>query len=185
MSKSQAPPLLSFSGVDQIGVLVPDLTAAMAAYARLWTIAPWRVWDYDRSFVPEMTYRGQSGDYSMRLALSSTTPQIELIEWRRGACVFEEWVVGDRFGVHHVGVYVPSVRLAVEDMRTSGLEPIQTGLGYGVDGDGGFAYFDTEPVLGVILELIEVPERRRKPVFTFPDVNETGTAAAQRPEMRP
>jgi methylmalonyl-CoA/ethylmalonyl-CoA epimerase len=37
---------------------------------------------------------------------------------------------------------------------------------YGLDGDGGFAYLNTHERLGVILELIEVPARRREPEET-------------------
>ena len=44
----------------------------------------------------------------------------------------------------------------------------QTGGGYGLDGDGGYAYFDTVASFGVILELIEVPKRRREPDFVWP-----------------
>ena len=36
------------------------------------------------------------------------------------------------------------------------------------DGDGGYAYFDTEGDFGVVLEAIEIPARRREPDFVWP-----------------
>ena len=39
--------------------------------------------------------------------------------------------------------------------------------GYGLDGDGGFAYLDTIDDVGMIVELIEFPARRREPEGTW------------------
>jgi hypothetical protein len=39
----------------------------------------------------------------------------------------------------------------------------QWGRGYGLDGDGGFTYLDSLEQLGVVVELIEIPKRRRSP----------------------
>jgi hypothetical protein len=50
-------------------------------------------------------------------------------------------------------------------MERIGYRLLQAGIGHGLHGDGGFAYFDTEPDLGVILEAIERPAERRKPDF--------------------
>jgi hypothetical protein len=42
------------------------------------------------------------------------------------------------------------------------------GRGFGLDGDGGVVYFDTESGLGVVLEAIEVPAPRREPELVIP-----------------
>jgi hypothetical protein len=43
------------------------------------------------------------------------------------------------------------------------------GSGYGLDGDGHFAYLDTEEIFGITLELMERPKRRRAPRKIFPE----------------
>jgi methylmalonyl-CoA/ethylmalonyl-CoA epimerase len=48
-------------------------------------------------------------------------------------------------------------------MSDAGYPVLQMGTGYGVDGDGGFAYFDTLAATSVVFEAIEVPARRRPP----------------------
>lgn len=53
-------------------------------------------------------------------------------------------------------------------MRRAGYDVLQSGRGYGLDGDGGYAYFDTERDFEVIVEAIEVPKRRREPDFVWP-----------------
>jgi hypothetical protein len=48
-------------------------------------------------------------------------------------------------------------------MEQLGCRPLQKGAGYGLDGDGGFAYFDLRGSLGIFIELIEIPVRRKPP----------------------
>ena len=71
-------------------------------------------------------------------------------------------------GVHHLAIHVESLDAAIDSMRDAGLELLQLGRGFGVDGDGGFAYFDTEHQLGVVLEAIELPTHRREPELVIP-----------------
>lgn len=99
----------------------------------------------------------------MRLALSDTSPQIELIEPLHGPNIYEEWLERHGAGFHHVGTFVPSLDRAIDAMSGLGYELIQSGRGYGADGDGGFAYFDTTNDLGIITEVLEIPATRRQP----------------------
>ena len=104
----------------------------------------------------------------MTIAISPTTPQIELVQPREGPSIYEEWLAQRGEGLHHLGFWVDSLTDAAAEFTASGYEAIQTGAGYGLDGDGGYSYFDTSAELGVILELIEVPKRRREPDFVYP-----------------
>jgi methylmalonyl-CoA/ethylmalonyl-CoA epimerase len=45
---------------------------------------------------------------------------------------------------------------------------IMDGSGFGLDGDGHYAYLDTEAELGVTLELIQRPKGRMPPEKIFP-----------------
>ena len=42
------------------------------------------------------------------------------------------------------------------------------GSGFGLDGDGHYAYLDTEATFGIMLELIERPKGRVAPEKIFP-----------------
>lgn len=53
-------------------------------------------------------------------------------------------------------------------MVSAGYDLLQSGHGYGLDGDGGFAFFDTIDDFGILLEGIEVPRRRRPPDGVWP-----------------
>jgi catechol 2,3-dioxygenase-like lactoylglutathione lyase family enzyme len=153
---------------DQIGILVADIDEAMRRYERAWNLGGWRGFHYGPDTVPVLTYRGRPGVYRITIAISPTIPQIELVEPRSGPSIYDEWRSTRGDGLHHLGFWVDSLATSVAEFEAAGYEAIQSGSGYGLDGDGGYAYFDTEAELGVVLELIEVPKRRREPDFLYP-----------------
>jgi methylmalonyl-CoA/ethylmalonyl-CoA epimerase len=102
-------------------------------------------------------YRGEPAVFAIRLAFSSTTPQLELIQPLAGPSIYDEWLASHSYGMHHLGVVVSSLTDAIAEMRAVGYEVIQSGAGYGPAGDGGHAYFDTADALGYLLEAIEPP----------------------------
>jgi methylmalonyl-CoA/ethylmalonyl-CoA epimerase len=83
---------------DQIGILVEDLEPALERYAGMFAGSKWRIWTYGPQMVPKLTYRGAPSSYEMRLALSDTTPQLELIQPLRGPSIYEEWIQAHGYG---------------------------------------------------------------------------------------
>lgn len=61
---------------------------------------------------------------------------------------------------------------AVKKANQAGLEVTQDGGGFGLDGDGHYAYLDTEEFTSTTIELIERPRRRHQPDKVFPLPNE-------------
>lgn len=155
------PKTLQSLKVAQIGLLVPDIREAVAQYSLLLGRDDWSIFTYGPDNIERLTYRGAPSSYKMRLAFVGQGPQIELIESIDGPNVYTEWIANHGYGMHHFGFYVDSIAEATTAMQSEGFEPVQTGGATGVDGDGGFAYFDTEGLLGAVSELIEVPSQRR------------------------
>jgi Glyoxalase/Bleomycin resistance protein/Dioxygenase superfamily len=149
--------------VGQIGIVVADVEATAKSLSAIWQNGPWRCWTYGPEMLREQLYRGQATPYSVRIALNSQQPQIELLQPLAGPSVYHEWAERHGSGVHHLAVYVDSLDDAIRSMHDTGVDLLQLGRGFGLDGDGGFAYFDTESRLGVLLEAVEVPARRREP----------------------
>ncbi len=165
--KPQAPFLKN--GIRQIAVIVEDLDKAVEMYWQLLGIGPWHIYTYSKPFVKTMTYRGQPADYKMRLALADVGPvQIELIEVLGDETIYAEFVKEHGYGLHHMGVLVEDMEVAKNEAAAVGLTVIQDGGGYGLDGDGGYAYLDTEDKLGTTLELISRPKRRAEPEEIYP-----------------
>lgn len=144
---------------DQIAYLVPGLVTAADQWSMLFGSGDdWHFYTYSAATLREMSYRGEPGDYAIRIAITTgIEPEVELIQLLKGPSIYHEWVEQRGYGLHHIGYFVDSVERAQAEMIARGYEPVQTGFGFGVDGDGGYVYFDTVEELGVMLEFIELP----------------------------
>jgi catechol 2,3-dioxygenase-like lactoylglutathione lyase family enzyme len=159
---------LGGAAIYQIGILVPDLEQALEAYSRAFSLGPWVRNRYGPGTGRDFMYRGLPAQYGMELALTGDSPQIELIQADGEGGIYNDWIREHGYGLHHVGFRTPSISQTIEQMVSSGYEVLQAGHGYGLDGDGGFAYFATIKDFGVILEGIESPKRRRPPDAVWP-----------------
>jgi catechol 2,3-dioxygenase-like lactoylglutathione lyase family enzyme len=156
-------------GVAQVAILVGNLEEAVEQYWKLFGIGPWHFYTYGKPLVKRMTYHGAPGEYRMRIALSYLGPlRIELIEPLEGDTVYADFVREHGHGVHHFGLLVEDMQEAIAEAEAAGLEMTQDGAGFGLDGDGHYAYLDTEDRIGVTLELIERPKGRVKPEKVYP-----------------
>jgi hypothetical protein len=149
--------------VDQICFLVEDLDLGVASYSELFPATSWREYRYGPDTVPRLSFADGPGEFSFRLALSDCDPQIELIESLSGPSIYTEWVERHGYGFHHLGFFTSDIEGDAQVLRAQGLRVSQWGRGYGLDGDGGFTYFDSVERFGFVIELIEIPRRRREP----------------------
>ena len=160
-------------GIAQVAIVVPDLEAAVEQYWTLFGIGPWHFYTYGKPLVKSMSYHGRPAEYRMRIALSYLGPlRIELIEPLEGDTAYADFVAEHGYGVHHFGILVQDMHAALADAEAAGLSMIMHGAGFGLDGDGHYAYLDTEDEIGVTLELIERPQRRMTPEKIYPPPRE-------------
>ncbi len=168
-------------GAAQVGFVVKDLEASVEAWHRLFDIGPWHFYTYGKPLVKRMSYHGEPSEYKMRVALSQLGPmRIELIEMQEGDTVYADFVKEHGYGVHHFGVLVDNMEEALAEAEAAGLIMTQDGAGFGRDGDGHYAYLDTEDKIGVTIELIERPKDRMPPEKVYP-----GQAEASQPAEAP
>jgi methylmalonyl-CoA/ethylmalonyl-CoA epimerase len=172
--KDSLPASLPFldGGVAQIAFVVSDIEAAVEDYYRTFGVGGWAFYTYQRPFVQRMTYRGKDADYAMRVALSYFgDSRVEFIQPLRGPSIYEEFVDSHGYGVQHLGVLVEDMEQSIADAQRAGLSVIQAGSGFGLDGDGHYAYLDTEPRFGTTIELIQRPVRRHSPEMYYPPIS--------------
>jgi catechol 2,3-dioxygenase-like lactoylglutathione lyase family enzyme len=152
---ARVPVPLSGRRPHQIGILVRDIEAAVAKHEALVGPQDWiRVHNGPHN-LHGLHYKGQPADYSMLLALSGSDPQLELLQPLEGPSILQEWLDRRGEGLHHLGIEVESVDATIVEMEAAGYASLQHGYGFGADGSGAFAYFDTEAELGYLLEAIE------------------------------
>lgn len=171
MSQDEMKGQLPFlgKGISQIALVVPDLDAAVENFWSLFGIGPWHYYTYGKPVLKKMSYRGKAGNYRMRIALAWIGAlRIELIQQVEGQSVYADFVQAHGYGVHHLGVLVDDMASALKQAGAMGIPMTMDGAGFGQDGDGHYAYLDTEGRLGTTIELIERPKQRRKPEKIYP-----------------
>ena len=167
-SPSGALPFLK-SGVAQIALVVKDLDRTVEMYWHTFGIGPWHFYTYGKPLLKKMTYHGQANEYRMRLALSYFgSSRIELIEVLDGDTVYADFIDRHGYGVQHLGVLVDDMEAALDQARSAGISILGEGAGFGVDGDGHYAYLDTEEAFGVTFELIQRPTAKVAPDKIYP-----------------
>ena len=161
-------PFLS-NGVAQVAIVVEDLDTAVEHYWRMFGIADWHFYTYGTGMCTHMTYHGRDAQYRMRVALGYLGPtRIELIQPLEGDTVYRDFVSEHGYGVHHFGVLVDDMDEALSRAAAAGVQMTMDGAGFGRDGDGHYAYLNTEKQLGVTIELIERPKGRKPPERIHP-----------------
>ncbi len=155
--------------IAQVAFVVRNLEARMQAFWTDFGVGPWSIYAFEPPRVKDMTYRGQRQDFRMRVAFAMCgETQIELVQSVAGPNLYEEFLAQCGEGVQHLGIHVADMDSATQQMRALGYELIQSGRGYGVRGDGAFAYFATADRLSTLIELIQLPQERYPPDATYP-----------------
>ncbi len=149
--------------IGHVGMVVRDLDAAMEGFWRNSGIGPWKV--YVNS-APPLTciYHGRPASYQVRVAIAkSGSILLELIQYLAGDSIHRDFVESGREGVEHLGIYVPDLDAALQTYLDNGVRVLQAADGMGIKGDGRYAYLDTEPTVGTILELVQESSSGRLP----------------------
>lgn len=64
--------------ISQVAFVVNDLEEGMRRFGRLFGIEPWLVYRYQPPRLTDTTFRGEPGDYSMRVAITDVEGPIDL-----------------------------------------------------------------------------------------------------------
>lgn len=146
----QLQTLLALPAPDQIGMVVRNIETSIKAYSGLFGWGPFEVFQHKYS---ELIYRGQPGNFRYRIALAQISPplQLEFIENLEGESIYTEFLRARGEGMHHLGFTVDRIDTRIAALKQLGIGVLQSGKRPGRS----FAYMDTEPLLGTIIEYRE------------------------------
>jgi catechol 2,3-dioxygenase-like lactoylglutathione lyase family enzyme len=168
---SMTPPRILPTGeppTGQVAFVTQNLDSAVARWVDL-GIGPWNVWTFDGRLMTAMEYDGKPAQFGALVALCSIGPlTYEVIEPLSGPSIWDDFLGARGEGMHHLGYYVDDMTAAIEAMSMKGYSVVQFGAGFGIDGDGAFAYFDATAELGCYLEAILSPSALAPPQRTIP-----------------
>ena len=165
------PNTLSFLqySVGQLGFVVEDLDKTMESYYNNFGIDDWKVYTYGAPLLKFMNYKGMSFEYKAKIGLNYFgNTRVEFIQPLEGHTIYTDFIEKHGYGLQHLGIYVENITKEIQIAMEHGIYVVMEGGGFGLDGDGHFAYLDTEEKYGITYEFIERPKRRYEPEYTYP-----------------
>lgn len=100
----------------------------------------------------DRTYRGRRGNFQYRIALAQLGAlQLELIQPLEGDSIYGEFLESRGEELHHFGFLIDRIEERIAAMGRMGIGVLQSGKRPGRI----WAYMDTEPLAGIIIELRE------------------------------
>ncbi len=159
---AELPSGIKVNELFQAGIVVKDVEASMKLYRDLLGIDEWAVITIDHNLC-SLTYRGKPSQHSFRAAMATVGPlMIELLQPLEGQGTYSEFLEKYGEGVHHLGhVIVPDLDGTLDKLTKAGFVVVETGEPAGSGGDHKWAYVDTTPALGYILEFSQGADPRQ------------------------
>lgn len=139
----------------QIGLVVKDARKVAENFLRL-GVGPFLEEIYPGI---EATVNGKPAQYKI-LAFTANLGQleIEICQPLEGELILKNFLEEKGEGVHHIGIYVDNFDKQVSEWKKKGFHVLQQSrLPPPYPKEGGYAFLDTEKLLGVILELANPP----------------------------
>jgi len=132
-------------------MLSRDIEKTIEAYTRLFQCGPFEI--VEREYTGSTsTYRGKPGGFKYRVAYAQFGAiQLEFIQPLEGRTVYEEFLKTRGEGIHHFGIMIDRMEEKLAAMKRVGIEVLQSGQRPGRK----YAYMDTEPSIGIMIELRE------------------------------
>jgi len=137
--------------VFQNAWVVNNIEAACMKWVNEMGVGPFFLNEYPNGAFREVTYRSEAADLSMKVAIAQAGPvQIELIEPLTDTCAYRDSVPHGTEGFHHMCVWTLDFEADRRYFENLGYAAANTGR----IRDNDFAYFDTRPLMGCMLEVI-------------------------------
>ncbi|MDX2005440.1 MAG: VOC family protein [Meiothermus sp.] len=140
--------------VIQLGLVVKDIEAIARRYREVFGLPEPATQETPGHNITEATFHGQPSETTAKLAFFGFgQAQLELIQPDPTPSVWRDYLDAKGDSAHHIAFGVADTGKAVAHFARFGIGVAQQGL-YG-DRSGMYTYMDSEPQLGIIIELLE------------------------------
>jgi len=145
------------TGAVHLALAVRDAEKAARHYQEELGVGPWQIVRFG-SDMKQATFKGKQISVDMKVAVAQLGPfDLVLEQPLSGPNPLQDFLDRNGQGIHHVCFAVDKLAPAAAAMKDVGYGEIFSAHGFGPNGDGEAAYFDTENALGIVIELAKVP----------------------------
>lgn len=153
--------------IGQVSFVAPDLERSTRRFHRFFGVDSFDVYRLDEDRLTESTYKGESVDHAIRIALADVGgTSLELVEPLSGPSIHDDALEATGSGFHHLACFsFEQPRSIVDALTESGYPPVQTGA---FDGTY-YWYFDTRDVMdGLYFEIVTRDRDKPAPDAIYP-----------------
>ena len=140
--------------IVHVCIVVRDVEKTAKAYYEKFGIGPWRI-SISHTPSSRASVHGEPIDYTLKFGNAQVGPiRLELVETLEGKTIYQEFLEEHGEGLHHIGVPTPTpFETELEKWQNLGIKALQVNKS-GRDPEEGWAYMDTQPIVGCILEIL-------------------------------
>ena len=167
-----ARPVINITKLEQVCIVVHDITKSMKAMWDTFGIGPWDIYTRDSDSLTDTTYHGKPAEFKFKVARNHRKLggiEIELIEPVEGDNIYRDFLKEHGEGIQHLGWQIAD---SLEDFVATSRRLEGAGFPCIMGGrtpNGAFGYFDTTKVLNTVLEVNWWPPGATpQPDYTFP-----------------
>ncbi len=144
-----------FGRIDQIGIIVEDIDAAIQSWMSRLGVGPWTVF---RNAKIQGEYRGEATSVTFDVAMGyQGETQVELMQIKTGLpSPYRDDAGNLLYGMHHIAWVVDDLDAALEKAKADGMKLVFRGETPGTR----VAYFEIDDQPGMMFEFIESPMTR-------------------------
>jgi methylmalonyl-CoA/ethylmalonyl-CoA epimerase len=142
---------IALGPVIQVGIVVRDVEATLAAWNERFEMGPVHIVDWPPPSVAHTgTYHGKPANFRMRLAFVETgSIQLEFIQPLEGNNIYADFLEERGEGLHHLLFEADDPQAIADGLQV----PIMQSGGSTLRPGAIWAYLDTQETLGMIVEL--------------------------------
>ena len=146
INDEEIPVFSKFSQIDQIGIVVKNMEISMKFYEKLFGIEPFLTLESSTSSIIDSA--------KLKIGLFQLGDvQLELIQVLEGETIHSEFLKKKGEGLHHLGFIVEDIEEELVRLEKEGIKILERGI---LQEMVKFVYLDTEKILGIIVELIQL-----------------------------
>lgn len=154
-----AAPCIDIQRFMHVGVVVHSIEQTLRNMKRFFSIECCRINQFPpedlNSAKPQLMYHEEKAWFTARFCFISVgSTEVELIEPLEGDSVWKDFLREHGEGVHHLKYEVESLNETIQAFRQMGISCLQYGSAVGSNAGKTWAYFDTEPQLGYVIEVL-------------------------------
>lgn len=143
--------MLNLPAPNHMGIVVKDMDKAVQYYSSLFGWGPFQVREIDLGKFPGFSFRGEPATGRFKAAIGRNGSMVvELFQALEGESPYAEFARTRGEGLHHLGYQLDEINSALAALKREGIEPIFEGK----TAQGAFAYFDTDRVGGIVIEIL-------------------------------